>query len=81
MTTTTTRRDLLRLAEARRLAATGAGRRIRVAAGLSQPELARSIGVPHETVGRWERGERVPRHPAALRWAELLLALDKGADG
>ncbi len=74
------RREAERLAEARRLAKNGDGRRIRQAAGLSQPEVARAIGTTHVTIGRWERAERVPRHEAAVRWVELLLALDKGGD-
>jgi DNA-binding transcriptional regulator YiaG len=73
-----TRHEALRLAEARQLASSGDGRRIRERVGLSLPEVARAVGVSHVTIGRWERGTRVPRHPAATRWAELLSALEKG---
>ncbi len=66
-----------RMAHARRLANSGAGRRIRLQAGLSLPEVARTVGVSHVTIGRWERGLRVPRHAAALRWVGLLAALEK----
>ena len=39
---------------------------IRRAAGLSQSQLARRLGVAVRTVQNWEQGLRVPRGPAVL---------------
>ena len=39
----------------------------RVAAGLTQPDVAAAIGVKQQQVSAWERGTRIPdRHRAAL---------------
>lgn len=35
-------------------------RHLRLAAGLSQQDIADALGVTHVTVGRWETGERTP---------------------
>ena len=43
---------------------------IRGGTGLSQPDFARSIGVPLGTLKNWEQGRRRPRGPA-----RVLLAL------
>lgn len=68
---------LMRLAAARRLASTGEALRIREAAGLTRAEVARVVGVDRATVSRWEDGSRRPTGDAALRFAELLGALDR----
>lgn len=60
------------IAVARRLAANGTARQIRLAAGLSLYDVARDVGVRAGTVSRWETAQRVPRGEAAVRWAELL---------
>jgi DNA-binding transcriptional regulator YiaG len=57
----------------------GEARQIREAARLTQSELARSVGVDHTTLCRWESGERLPRGEAALRYAALLDRLAKAA--
>ena len=67
--------EVLELAEARRLLRSGEARDIRVAAGLSQPEIARSIGVTPGAVSRWETGERRPVGEPAIAYAELLRSL------
>lgn len=50
----------------------GAGvRRIRAAAGMSQPVFARLLGVDKSAVAQWERGAKRPSGPAA-RLLEVL---------
>lgn len=68
---------VLRIARAKRFAASGEGRRIRKEAGLSQPQLADPIGVDPATLCRWESGKRSPRGEAALLWLDLLEELDR----
>ena len=53
--------DAVEIARGRDLIRTGLGRSIRERAGLSQSELARSLGVDSGTVSKWEAGERSPR--------------------
>lgn len=60
------------LQELRELTSNGTARDIRLAARLSQSDIARSIGVDASTVARWERGERLPRGTAAMSYARLL---------
>jgi transcriptional regulator with XRE-family HTH domain len=52
-------------------------RRLREAADMSQPELARAAGVPVGTLRNWEQGRRIPRFDtaAAVAWA-LGVSLD-----
>jgi DNA-binding XRE family transcriptional regulator len=47
----------------------------RVAAGLSQRQLAKALGVSHTTVGRWEREGRTPRVGHAGDYVAALEAL------
>ena len=71
-----TAQDLLLLAAARQYAATGSGKRIREAAGLSMADVAEAIGVAEPTIWRWEQGKARPRRNAAtIRWADLLRQL------
>lgn len=37
--------------------------------GLSQSELGEKLGVPANTIARWERGELTIASPNMLRWA------------
>ena len=67
--------DLVRIANARSAAHSGAARGLRLAAGLSLREVASDVGVTVSTVWRWEAGERRPRGAAAVRYADLLEAL------
>ena len=62
----------VRLAEARRLAASGTGRVVREASDLSMGDVARACGVQPSTVLRWERNERRPSGDAALRYLALM---------
>jgi transcriptional regulator with XRE-family HTH domain len=62
---------------ARRLLASGSGRKVRVAAGVSMGELARRLGVDVGAVSRWEAGLRTPR--AALAVAYLAAISELGA--
>jgi transcriptional regulator with XRE-family HTH domain len=39
---------------------------MRKRAGLTQRQLAERLGVTHNTVSRWETGERMPRNLRAL---------------
>lgn len=60
---------------------------LRVKAGLSQLELAHSLGVNQETIGGWESGESAPDPEEAVKYArslnisptELIEALDSAA--
>lgn len=63
------------LSQARTLATSGEGRRIRQASQLSLTEVADAIGVTPATLARWERGLNRPRRAAALRWAAALADL------
>ncbi|WP_083442309.1 helix-turn-helix domain-containing protein [Nitriliruptor alkaliphilus] len=71
---------LLVTAEARRLATSGDGARIRQAARLSVAEVAAAVGVDRVTVARWETGERRPTGEPALRYAALIGALARQAE-
>jgi DNA-binding transcriptional regulator YiaG len=68
-----------RLRAVRDLATSGRGREIRESAHLSLADIGRSSGVHYSTVARWERGERLPRGEAALRYLALLDRLAKAA--
>jgi transcriptional regulator with XRE-family HTH domain len=47
-------------------------REVRTARGLSQSQIARTIGVDHSTISRFERGERRPRRLTVLKLARAL---------
>jgi DNA-binding transcriptional regulator YiaG len=70
--------ELLQLAEVRRLVETGEAAQIRADADVPAGGVAKAIGVhSHVTVLRWERGERRPTGPPALRYLAVLKALKK----
>ncbi|MDQ3342190.1 MAG: helix-turn-helix domain-containing protein [Actinomycetota bacterium] len=71
-------RDLVRLSAARAASRSGDARRLRVAAGLTQAEVAEVCGVTQGAVSHWEAGTRVPRGTAARRYARLLETLRRG---
>lgn len=48
---------------------------LRMEAGLTQAEIAKSIGVSKPTLHRWEKGSASPRADAAVRLAGLLTTL------
>jgi predicted transcriptional regulator len=55
-------------------------RRIRMAAGLTQGELAIELGVAPLSVARYESGARHPRGELAERYGRLLRLLRESAD-
>jgi DNA-binding transcriptional regulator YiaG len=69
--------DAVRLTRLRRLTESGAARAIREAAGLSLSEASASAKVDRTTIHRWERGQRKPHGPAALRYLALLEELSR----
>jgi transcriptional regulator with XRE-family HTH domain len=75
MRTATAADRVLKLARARRYAATGEGRRIRLAHRLSLPDVAAGTGAGVTTIWRWEHDRHRPQGDAAIRWVELLDAL------
>jgi DNA-binding transcriptional regulator YiaG len=54
---------------------------IRRDAGLSQVDLAQSIGVDRATVSRWETGTRRPRGDQLVAYVELLRSLTRNLSG
>ena len=67
--------ELLDIARVRELARNGTARTIREAAGLSQGEVARAVGVSVPALHRWEKGDRTPRGDPAIRYAHVLDSL------
>jgi len=53
-------------------------RALREDAGLSQDDIAATMGVHRETVSRWERGLRTPRGDSLLNYVSLLGELRDG---
>ncbi len=70
--------EITAVARARRVLASGEGRRIREANLLSLEEIARAVGVDASTVFRWETQEHLPRTGHALRYARFLDQVDRG---
>lgn len=66
---------VVRTAQRRVLVPPRLRREIRRAAGLSQSDVARALGVDRATVSRYESGDRTPRRELAERYAELLRRL------
>ncbi len=69
------------LARARATAAGGQARAIRLAARVSQAELAAELGCSRASISRWEAGRRVPRGRVAVRYLHLLHRLLKTIEG
>lgn len=65
------------LQQLRELTSNGGARAIRESARLSQADVALSVQTDPSTIARWERGERLPRGDAAVRYARLLARLAK----
>jgi transcriptional regulator with XRE-family HTH domain len=68
--------DLLARSRARRALTPQRVRAVRIAARLSQSELAAALGVTEAAICRWEQGERIPRGEIADRYAALLAQLE-----
>ena len=58
----------------------GFARAVRQQAGLSIRGMARSLGVAHTSLLRWERGEMVPQKERAATWRRLLTKLAEEPD-
>lgn len=71
----TTSRAVQQVAEARRFIASGEARRLREALNLSLFDVAPSVTADPSAIGRWERGERTPRGPVAVKYMRLLKRL------
>jgi transcriptional regulator with XRE-family HTH domain len=70
--------ELVELSTVRVLARSGAARSIRLAAGLSLPQVAVAVGVKSPTtVWRWEEGLRAPSGKPALAYKRLLDELQR----
>jgi transcriptional regulator with XRE-family HTH domain len=54
-------------------------RALRERARVSRRRLARELGVHECTIARWEEGESRPRAQVAVRYAEILEALEKAS--
>jgi len=65
-------RELERLADVRRLIASGEAKQRRILAGFSLSEVAGPCNVGPQTVWRWEEGIRIPRGQTALRYGQVL---------
>jgi transcriptional regulator with XRE-family HTH domain len=74
-----TAEDLRVLADARADAKSGRAREIRIAADVSQAEIAKACGVATSAVSQWENGQRTPRGDAALRYGRALRMLANGS--
>ena len=70
--------DLSLLIEAREAAASGRAARLRRAAGLSQREVARAVGVTPGCITRWELGERRPTGAVAAEYGRVLREIAEG---
>lgn len=78
--TPTTSRDadqVLAVVEARQLAASGAARMIREAAGLSLADVAAACGADPSSVFRWEEGSRRPSGDRAIAYRDFLQQLQE----
>jgi transcriptional regulator with XRE-family HTH domain len=74
-------RTVFEISEGRRGVRNGAGRALRLAAGLTQAEIAAAVGVSAACISRWESGSRTPRGGAAARYGRLLDRLRREAIG
>ena len=72
---TPTSRAVQQVSEARQFIASGEARRQREALNLSLFDIAASVAADPSAIGRWERGERTPRGPSAIRYVRLLARL------
>jgi transcriptional regulator with XRE-family HTH domain len=73
--------DAVEEARLRRQTRPERARAIRLAAGVSQESVARTLGVNRESIARWETGERRPRGELLSRYAALLAELERAAGG
>ena len=72
--------ELLDRVRARRVLPMAAERRsIREAAGVSQHEMARALGVSWTAIYRWERGSRPREREHEIAYADLLIELKRAS--
>jgi len=64
--------DLVVLSEVRRATRSGAARRVRELARISQGELSRALGISAPTVSYWEGGHKLPSERLASPYVRLL---------
>jgi DNA-binding transcriptional regulator YiaG len=67
--------DLLAISEVRRWCRTGQAAQIRLAAEVSQAEIASCLDTQQPVVSNWERGKCAPTGKNAVRYHHLLRAL------
>lgn len=75
MTSTKAADELHDLVWVRAALINGEAQRLRVRYKLSLAQVATPVGVSGTTIWRWERGERKPSGPPAIRYAALLRML------
>ena len=73
-------RELRELQRMRDMVHGGLVRAVRVNAGLSLREVAQAVGVTPSAVFYWEQGKNVPRGEPAIRYARVLLELEKASE-
>ncbi|MGO8684487.1 MAG: helix-turn-helix domain-containing protein [Thermoleophilia bacterium] len=71
--------EMARLAQLRRLLASGEAERVRIAAGVNRAEAAKTCGVQAVTLIRWETGRTTPKTRRALAYLHLLEMLSDAA--
>jgi transcriptional regulator with XRE-family HTH domain len=54
-------------------------RAIRIAAGVSQQDIADELGLTRAAVGRWETGDRLPSGDHLLGYVKILRTLRDGS--
>lgn len=72
---------LVRIAVGKTLGTTGRGRRVRVAAGLSQATMGVAVGATGSQIQLWEKCNSYPNSAKALRWLETVEALEAAGFG
>ena len=69
--------QIMLLVAARKRIGSGTARQIREAAGLTQADIAKLIGVGASAMSRLEAGTRAPRPETAIKWAAVLAKLER----
>jgi transcriptional regulator with XRE-family HTH domain len=81
LTTTDQTSDVEVLIEVREACRSGKARQLRLAAGLTQGEIARACGVTDAAVTRWEAGDRRPTGERAVAYGRVLREVARGLLG
>lgn len=72
---------LASIAAIRQMVSDGTVRGVRVAAGLTQADIARKVGVRPSAISQWESGRRIPSGERALRYAATMAECLSVAEG